>query len=549
MKRFKGLVIENFQSHERTEIAFSEGLNVFVGPSDSGKSAILRALRWVLYNQPRGSDFIRTGASRCRVTLILSDGTHIVRERSSSVNRYLIRDPEGKERIFEGFGSDVPREVLEAHGMIPLQLDEDRELTLQIAQQLEGPFLLSESGGTRARSIGRISGAHLLDLAQNETARDQRSVSSRIRFVEEEMKRREEELKPYEVLPRFREQLNRAAALREEAGRKMELLERLRGLKERWEDCRSEMTRERRRLVSLSKVPEAEKIFSRLMEDGARLSRIRKRADDWRRGREEKAHWQMVRFRTTRLGEGAQRIAEAERLLERRNRLRRLRDNRLHLVREMDRERRVVERTVSLPAASLLVDDLGDAVLKLRKLERGKKHWVDAEGERAEVERTLRRLEGVQKAEALWEGAEASSRLHQALMDRRKRLLELRERIEKGMRYIAEREEEIRRKSEEMIRAFERMGRCPTCGMRFGPDLLKHLAEELQGGESGAAAGKGDSGASQGFGRGEGSAQPGGGQTGVAGTAGKGDPAGVGGARSGTGSPGRGDRPAGAGDR
>ena len=181
----------------------------------------MRALRWVLYGPAPGSDFIRNGASRCRVTLILSDGTHIVRERSSSVNRYLIRDPEGKERIFEGFGSDVPREVLEAHGMIPLQLDEDRELTLQIAQQLEGPFLLSESGGTRARSIGRISGAHLLDLAQNETARDQRAVSSRIRFVEEEMKRREEELKPYEVLPRFREQLNRAAALREEAGRKM----------------------------------------------------------------------------------------------------------------------------------------------------------------------------------------------------------------------------------------------------------------------------------------------------------------------------------------
>ena len=147
MKKFKGLVIENFQSHERTEITFSEGLNVFVGPSDSGKSAILRALRWVLYNQPRGSDFIRTGASRCRVTLILSDGTQIVRERSSSVNRYLIRDPEGNERVFEGFGSDVPDEVLEAHGMVPLQLDEDRELTVQIGQQLEGPFLLSESGG------------------------------------------------------------------------------------------------------------------------------------------------------------------------------------------------------------------------------------------------------------------------------------------------------------------------------------------------------------------------------------------------------------------
>ena len=147
MKRFKGLIVENFQSHERTEITFSEGLNVFVGPSDSGKSAILRALRWVLYNQPRGSDFIRTGASRCRVTLILSDGTQIVRERSSSVNRYLIRDSEGREQIFEGFGSDVPREVLEAHGMVPLQLDEDRELTVQFGQQLEGPFSCRRAGG------------------------------------------------------------------------------------------------------------------------------------------------------------------------------------------------------------------------------------------------------------------------------------------------------------------------------------------------------------------------------------------------------------------
>lgn len=63
MKRFERLLIENFQSHEQTEVFFTEGLNVFVGPSDSGKSAILRALRWVLYNEPKGTDFIRAGKS------------------------------------------------------------------------------------------------------------------------------------------------------------------------------------------------------------------------------------------------------------------------------------------------------------------------------------------------------------------------------------------------------------------------------------------------------------------------------------------------------
>ncbi len=69
---------------------------------------------------------------------------------------------------------------------------------------------------------------------------------------------------------------------------------------------------------------------------------------------------------------------------------------------------------------------------------------------------------------------------------------DLQQRIKRAVHYIAEREEEIRRRSEELIRAFERAGRCPTCGSVFGPSLLRHLAEEIQGGVWSAAAGKGD---------------------------------------------------------
>src|SRR5205085_9883685 len=47
------LEIKGYQSHEDTKIAFTGGLNAIVGPSDSGKSAILRALRFVLYNEPK----------------------------------------------------------------------------------------------------------------------------------------------------------------------------------------------------------------------------------------------------------------------------------------------------------------------------------------------------------------------------------------------------------------------------------------------------------------------------------------------------------------
>ena len=44
MKYLKTVILENFQSHKHTSIEFNEGLNVILGPSDSGKSAIIREL-------------------------------------------------------------------------------------------------------------------------------------------------------------------------------------------------------------------------------------------------------------------------------------------------------------------------------------------------------------------------------------------------------------------------------------------------------------------------------------------------------------------------
>ncbi|HAA42512.1 MAG TPA: chromosome segregation protein SMC, partial [Ruminiclostridium sp.] len=82
MIRIEEIIIENFQSHKNTKITFKDGLNVIIGASDHGKSAIIRAIKWVLYNEPRGSDYIRQGANYARVTLKMSNGYTIIRERS-----------------------------------------------------------------------------------------------------------------------------------------------------------------------------------------------------------------------------------------------------------------------------------------------------------------------------------------------------------------------------------------------------------------------------------------------------------------------------------
>jgi len=47
----KKISIQNFQSHKKTELDLVDGINVIYGLSQSGKSAILRALNWIIFNR------------------------------------------------------------------------------------------------------------------------------------------------------------------------------------------------------------------------------------------------------------------------------------------------------------------------------------------------------------------------------------------------------------------------------------------------------------------------------------------------------------------
>jgi len=119
MKNIKKVEIKNFQSHQQTTLELNEGFNVITGPSDEGKSAIIRALNWVFYNEPAGTDYIRVGTSRCEVKVVFNNDYQIIRSRtpSNSRNRYEIITPEGDKQVFEKVGRDVPQEVINIHGM------------------------------------------------------------------------------------------------------------------------------------------------------------------------------------------------------------------------------------------------------------------------------------------------------------------------------------------------------------------------------------------------------------------------------------------------
>lgn len=146
----KSIHIKNYQSHADTELEFHPGVNVLVGSSDSGKSAIFRAMTWAMTNRPLGNAFCRWGTKKTQVDLIVNPDITIGRTKSKSENNYLFQ---GRELLA---GTEVPEDIQRT-----LKIDPQ----INIQQQISAPFLLSSSPGEVAAFFNDIAGLSDIDLS------------------------------------------------------------------------------------------------------------------------------------------------------------------------------------------------------------------------------------------------------------------------------------------------------------------------------------------------------------------------------------------------
>lgn len=149
--------IDNFQSHQGTVLSLVPGVNVLTGTSDSGKSAVVRALVWLIQNRPQGVGYRSTFAARdeaTRVGLSLADGGWVIRERDGGkLNQYRL---EGLE--LEALRADVPQEV---SSLLDL-----REYNVQ--GQHDAYFLLQNTPGEVARMLNDVVGLDVIDALLRE---------------------------------------------------------------------------------------------------------------------------------------------------------------------------------------------------------------------------------------------------------------------------------------------------------------------------------------------------------------------------------------------
>lgn len=180
----RSIHIQNFESHKDTQMDFDSGVNTIVGESENGKSAILRALSWVVFNRPAGDAFRSNWGGSTKVTVVTDTGT-VVREKSNKKNRYLIakKSHDGPFLELKAFGQEVPKEVSDI-----LNLS-----SVNFQTQFDSHFLLPPvSPGEVARKLNEAAKLDVIDKTQS-------NINGRLRETEKELKSLREQRDEYKV--------------------------------------------------------------------------------------------------------------------------------------------------------------------------------------------------------------------------------------------------------------------------------------------------------------------------------------------------------------
>ena len=178
---FQRIEIRNFQSHKHTDIDFNKGINVLCGESDNGKTAVIRAIRWVCENRPLGTDKLNSNwnkkfKEKMSVKLFLDNDVWVERIRSKDRNGYsYFKD--GKQVDLDATGTDVPQIIKDLLCV--------SDVNFQF--QMDPPYLLSMSSGEASRYLNQIIHLDSIDSMLSVADSHKRQISSEQKVVEKDI--------------------------------------------------------------------------------------------------------------------------------------------------------------------------------------------------------------------------------------------------------------------------------------------------------------------------------------------------------------------------
>lgn len=196
----------NFQSIQHTKVVI-DGFTVVLGPSDIGKSAFARAVKFALTNAS-GTSFVRhgnvcdrvlKGNKKCKCTskvILKFPEQKVTWEKGDSVNVYTVVDSSGETKTYEGLDRGTPSFLA---GFQRVAIGNRLDL-IQIPKQFEPIFLLNESGGVVADVLSDLASLGKLNEAADLVSKDRREAVSRRKLRDEDLANLRRDLERFDDL-------------------------------------------------------------------------------------------------------------------------------------------------------------------------------------------------------------------------------------------------------------------------------------------------------------------------------------------------------------
>lgn len=140
----KSIRAKNFQTHEDTILNLHPGVNVITGIGDSGKTAILRLIKWVQTNRPLSHRFRSDFADGDTLGEITFDDGSVAHTKNKDGSVYTVS---GHPKPFRKVKTSVPDVVADLFHMT--------EINFQ--GQYDKPFLLTMTKGKLAQMFNRVA--------------------------------------------------------------------------------------------------------------------------------------------------------------------------------------------------------------------------------------------------------------------------------------------------------------------------------------------------------------------------------------------------------
>lgn len=186
------LEIKNFQSHKETKLKFHPGVNVIIGRSDSGKTAILRALKWAVWNRPLGDPFRSHWGGDTSARISLKEGTAVERFKGKQ-DFYVLMDGEEEPLEFKAFGTEPPEEITQA-----LNLSD-----INIQNQMDAAFLISNNPGEVSRHFNKVANLEQIDSSLKAVESWLRKEKQSVEHIEANIEQYKKDLESFAYLEKF----------------------------------------------------------------------------------------------------------------------------------------------------------------------------------------------------------------------------------------------------------------------------------------------------------------------------------------------------------